>query len=165
MNFSDDLALFRSKYADLAREIYRQGFADMPDSERSFDNLSQGINLEVLFIYDGIRARLFGFLFFQTVEDQGEILTIVIEKRCQNQGIGRALLKVFLARIQSRAKTVFLEVAVDNARAISLYQSLGFVEIGIRKNYYKRQKGLRVDAKVFAFSATVIARYVTRDFA
>jgi len=33
--------------------------------------------------------------------------------------------------------TVFLEVRTDNSRAINLYKSCGFEEIGIRRKYYQ----------------------------
>ncbi|MGE4365603.1 MAG: ribosomal-protein-alanine N-acetyltransferase RimI, partial [Mycolicibacterium sp.] len=33
--------------------------------------------------------------------------------------------------------TVFLEVRTDNAAAIALYESEGFVRIGVRKRYYR----------------------------
>ena len=32
---------------------------------------------------------------------------------------------------------VFLEVRTDNAAAIGLYESFGFVNVGLRKRYYR----------------------------
>ena len=34
-------------------------------------------------------------------------------------------------------ETVFLEVRTDNAAAISLYESVGFTMVGVRKRYYR----------------------------
>ena len=33
--------------------------------------------------------------------------------------------------------TIFLEVRTDNAAAIALYESEGFVQVGLRKRYYR----------------------------
>ena len=152
MIFSDDYILFQGKYAEMARQIYCHGFAIMPNPGRSFDNLCKGTDLEVLFAYEVNTARLLGFLLFRVVADQAEIFTLVIAQNARKQGVGGALLKKFLARVQSRVETIFLEVAADNTRAISLYQSVGFAQIGIRKYYYQYQNGQRADAKVFSFS-------------
>ena len=44
---------------------------------------------------------------------------------------------------------MFLEVRPSNPRAITLYESMGFNEIGRRPNYYPAKRG-REDAVVMA---------------
>ncbi len=44
-------------------------------------------------------------------------------------------------------ETVFLEVRPSNPHAIALYQSVGFVQVGLRKGYYQAEGG-REDALV-----------------
>ena len=46
------------------------------------------------------------------------------------------------------AAVIWLEVAVDNAAAISLYQGLGFEAAGRRNHYYARDGGAAVDALI-----------------
>ena len=46
------------------------------------------------------------------------------------------------------AESMFLEVAVDNAGAIGLYESAGFRVVGTRPAYYERVGAARVDATV-----------------
>lgn len=84
---------------------------------------------------DGVLA---GYLFYSTVLDEMEILTIAVSNVFRRQGIARALIKsaIDLAN-NSHIKTMFLEVRPSNAAARSLYLSFGFVEFGIRKGYYK----------------------------
>ena len=64
-----------------------------------------------------------------------EIHTIGVDPACQRQGIGRRLLDRLLEFAGSG--TVFLEVRTDNAAAIELYRSAGFVQVGLRKRYYR----------------------------
>jgi ribosomal-protein-alanine N-acetyltransferase len=45
---------------------------------------------------------------------------------------------------------MFLEVRPSNARAIRLYDSLGFNQIGTRNGYYPARNGGREDALVLA---------------
>ncbi|HEX9175226.1 ribosomal protein S18-alanine N-acetyltransferase [Mycobacterium sp.] len=64
-----------------------------------------------------------------------EIHTIGVDPAFHGQGIGRRLLDELLAFAGNG--TVFLEVRTDNAPAIALYRSAGFVEVGLRKRYYR----------------------------
>jgi [ribosomal protein S18]-alanine N-acetyltransferase len=64
-----------------------------------------------------------------------EIHTIGVDPAFQGRGIGRLLLDSLLQHAGKGA--VFLEVRTDNAAAIALYRSAGFVEIGLRKRYYR----------------------------
>jgi ribosomal-protein-alanine N-acetyltransferase len=64
-----------------------------------------------------------------------EVHTIGVDPAYQGRGIGRALLDGLLAFADGG--TVFLEVRTDNATAIALYESDGFVTVGLRKRYYR----------------------------
>ena len=64
-----------------------------------------------------------------------EIHTIGVDPAYQGQGIGRELLDRLLTIADGG--TVFLEVRTDNEPAIGLYESVGFVKMGVRKRYYR----------------------------
>jgi tRNA threonylcarbamoyl adenosine modification protein YeaZ/ribosomal-protein-alanine acetyltransferase len=64
-----------------------------------------------------------------------EIHTIGVDPAFHGQGTGRRLLDSLLDF--AGGGTVFLEVRTDNAAAIALYRSAGFVEVGLRKRYYR----------------------------
>ena len=64
-----------------------------------------------------------------------EVHTIGVDPEYQGRGIGRRLLAKLLAFAEQGA--VFLEVRTDNAAAIALYESVGFVTVGLRKRYYR----------------------------
>jgi ribosomal-protein-alanine N-acetyltransferase len=64
-----------------------------------------------------------------------EIHTIGVDPAYQGKGIGRAMLEKLLVIAEGGA--IFLEVRTDNVAAITLYESVGFVTMGVRKRYYR----------------------------
>lgn len=64
-----------------------------------------------------------------------EIHTVGVDPAYQGQGIGTQLVARLL-EITSGA-VVLLEVRTDNEPAIKLYESFGFVTVGLRKRYYR----------------------------
>ncbi len=81
---------------------------------------------------------------------EAHLLNVCIRRDRQGFGFGRELVAHMLGRAQVRgADMVFLEVRPSNLVALSLYRSMGFNEIGVRKNYYPAQSG-HEDAQVMA---------------
>ena len=64
-----------------------------------------------------------------------EIHTIGVDPAFQGRGVGRELLTRLLELADGGA--VFLEVRTDNEAAIGLYEGAGFVNVGLRKRYYR----------------------------
>jgi ribosomal-protein-alanine N-acetyltransferase len=64
-----------------------------------------------------------------------EIHTIGVDPEFQGRGIGRIMLDALLDIADGGA--IFLEVRTDNVAAIALYESVGFVRMGVRKRYYR----------------------------
>jgi ribosomal-protein-alanine N-acetyltransferase len=64
-----------------------------------------------------------------------EIHTIGVDPEYQGRGIGRRLVSQ-LVELAS-GSVIFLEVRTDNAPAIGLYESFGFVNVGLRRRYYR----------------------------
>ena len=78
------------------------------------------------------------------------LLTLCVHPDHQRNGYGRKLFKLMLDRAQKQeAEVCFLEVRRSNEGAIELYRSMGFVQIGERKNYYPG-KGDREDALIMS---------------
>lgn len=84
-----------------------------------------------------------GFLIGRAIAGEAEILTLATRPDARRQGIGRRLVAAFLSRAAATADTAFLEVAADNAPAIALYRTNGFIDVGCRPRYYDG-----VDARV-----------------
>lgn len=65
------------------------------------------------------------------------LLTLCVKPEFQRQGYGRKIFRLLLDRAEKlQAKICFLEVRCSNLGAITLYRSMGFMQIGERKNYY-----------------------------
>ena len=83
-----------------------------------------------------------------------EVLTLCVAPGARRSGIARGLLDAFFLHVGAQTRVV-LEVAVDNAAAIALYESVGFLPVGLRPDYYAGQDR-KVDALVYARRAGVI---------
>lgn len=88
-----------------------------------------------------------------------EIHTIAVEPAHRGTGTGRALLGALLAVADDKQAETFLEVRTDNDPAISLYESVGFVRLGIRKGYYQP---VGLDAYTMRRPPLGVAQEVTR---
>lgn len=64
-----------------------------------------------------------------------EIHTIGVDPAYQGQGIGRRLVSELLEL--ASGSVIYLEVRTDNTPAIALYKSFGFVNVGLRRRYYR----------------------------
>ena len=63
---------------------------------------------------------------------------VAVRRDRQRQGLGRTLVDALLAEAERcGVSEVLLEVAVDNAAALKLYESYGFAVMGRRRGYYQ----------------------------
>ncbi len=93
-----------------------------------------------------------GYGVMSVAAGESHILNLTVRPELQRQGIGSRLLKHFLQLARRHgADTLMLEVRPSNRKAISLYEKLGFNEIGVRRNYYPAEDG-REDALLLALS-------------
>jgi ribosomal-protein-alanine acetyltransferase len=79
--------------------------------------------------------RVAGFLVSRPLAPgEGELLNLAVDRRSRRGGVGRALLRAFLAEFPGGA---YLEVRESNAAALNLYKSMGFQEVSKRPEYYE----------------------------
>lgn len=92
--------------------------------------------------YSAKREReMTSFAIYEHVADEASLLNIAVRPDFQGQGLGRATLVASLNALPAVVNTVFLEVRISNEPAIKLYESIGFSQIGQRKNYYPHISG------------------------
>ena len=95
--------------------------------------------------------QIIGYGLLSVAADEAHVLNVCVDPLVQSRGHGRLLLRALLdAARKHQAQRVFLEVRPSNPKAIALYQSEGFNEIGRRPRYYPDHDGRREDAIVMA---------------
>jgi ribosomal-protein-alanine N-acetyltransferase len=79
-----------------------------------------------------------GYYFSVMTNDEAQLLNLVVKKEKEGLGIGQSLMTHFIALAKrSGSVRIFLEVRLSNIRAINFYKKQGFIEISVRKNYYR----------------------------
>ena len=86
-----------------------------------------------------IGTSIIGYVIYNTVVDDAELLNIAIHPEYQDKGCGRYLLEHLITILPKNTKRFFLEVRVTNTNAIHLYENIGFAAICERKNYYRSE--------------------------
>lgn len=81
---------------------------------------------------------------------EAHVLNLCVRRQSQRRGLGRAmLLQLVDSARRLHVELMLLEVRPSNRAALRLYESVGFSEVGLRKNYYPA-KGGREDALIMA---------------
>ena len=79
-----------------------------------------------------------GFLILSTVLDEAEILEVAVSEDLRRCGLGSEIMdEVYDWCGKNGVSQIFLEVRESNFPARAYYKKYGFVENGIRKNYYR----------------------------
>ena len=108
------------------------------DSMRNELALRDGYYLVAFPVGEPDRIDAYAGLFAPHRAPSADIQTIAVAESARRGGLGRVLMTQLIAEARSRgAEEVFLEVRADNDSAQTLYRSLGFDQLAVRKGYYK----------------------------
>ncbi len=108
----------------------------LPQSAKDFENMLDAEDKTLLVAEaNGVPV---GYIGAYTVLGETDILTVAVDPAARRQGIGRLLLETLFRALSGKSNAIYLEVRESNAPARALYASLGFVEVGRRRGYYKR---------------------------
>ena len=139
-----DMDFRYAKNSDLTEvKAIEQLTSPYPWSDQLFD---ESIN-KLLVITQ--KQDIIGYAVVALVAQQAELHLIAIHPKAQSQGYGQLILALIIESMPASIESFFLEVRVSNCRAIRLYQRLGFVQIGERKDYYRNGLGTE-DAIIMA---------------
>lgn len=85
--------------------------------------------------------RLAGYVGSQTVLGESDMMNVAVDGDYRRQGVGKKLIEALVEHLKAReSHCLTLEVRDSNTPARNLYASLGFSEIGRRKNYYRNPR-------------------------
>ena len=92
-----------------------------------------------------------GFLVGRLIGPDAEILNVIVHPKYRRLGKARYLIDKFEKEAKEEGSSkCFLEVAESNSRANKLYQSLNYLSVGKRKNYYEFVDGRKDNASILA---------------
>ena len=123
------------EYVDQVCVLEEEAFS-MPWHKESF--LEMIANENACYLVALIGEEVVASCGLRHIVGEGEITNVVTKNTMRGKGIGRQILLQLLEEgTKMGAEAFTLEVRVSNAPAIHLYESLGFVSEGIRKNFYE----------------------------
>ena len=95
------------------------------------------LNKNFRFVKLTINEQIIGILQYSWNKSDCDIISIGIVKKLQKMNYGVKLVE-YLKILNF--KNIYVEVSANNTNAIMFYQRLNFLKIGLRKNYYNKQK-------------------------
>lgn len=113
----------------------------MPWSEKSFlDSVDREDTVFLVCVDDcsDCGEIIAGYIGMYISFDEGEITNVAVASSYRKKGCGQKLIETAKQEaIVRNVESILLEVRKSNDPAISLYEKLGFENIGIRKNFYE----------------------------
>ena len=95
------------------------------------------LNQNFKFIKLILDKQIIGVLQFSWNKTDCDIISIGVIKKFQNKNYCKQLVE-YLKYLNF--KNIYVEVSANNKKALMFYQRLKFQKIGLRKNYYKKEK-------------------------
>ena len=108
---------------------------------------------DALFLVAEEDGEILGYLGILISFDESEITNVCVAEKARRRGIGRALMEDAARELDptlwmwsglvmqdGKVRVIHLDVRLSNTPARNLYESLGFVQDGLRKGYYDLPK-------------------------
>jgi ribosomal-protein-alanine N-acetyltransferase len=135
------VAIRRMTLGDLDQvlEIERGSFSE-PWSRTNFEYEMLHLDASELAVAVAGEAVL-GYTVTWFLGDEVHLANVAVRADRRERGVGRALVEDVIARARrSGARRILLEVRESNYEARNLYDSLGFFQVGTRRNYYRKER-------------------------
>ena len=130
-----EIIRMNESHVSAVAELERQNFSEPWPEIAVRSELTNKLALWLVAVEDGVVA---GYVGSQTVLQEADMMNIAVADTHRRRGIARMLVEELIRQLDASQLT--LEVRASNAPAITLYESLGFTQVGLRKNYYHKPK-------------------------
>ena len=85
--------------------------------------------------------RVAGYVGSQSVLGESDMMNVAVHPDYRRQGIAEQLCLALVEALKEKGnRCLTLEVRASNEPAKALYEKLGFLQIGLRKNYYRNPR-------------------------
>ena len=144
------LHILDDSYFERLKQLER-GSHSHPWSDANIMSALSGNRTTVLGLLSPELSELAAYAVFDGVVDEMTLQNIAVAKDFRRRGLAEQLITASWQYFPA-AQTQFLEVRESNRAAINLYDKLGFVEVGVRDNYYPCNRKGREDAIIMALT-------------
>lgn len=134
----ENMIIRRMRQEDIKQvsRIEKDSFS-VPWSENAF--LKAMEDEHSLYLVAEQEDTILGMCGVRNILGEGEITNVAVDANARGRGIGRRLMEELLKKGEDLGIQCYtLEVRGSNQPAVQLYQSIGFVVEGVRKNFYER---------------------------
>lgn len=119
---------------DAVMAIEAASYSTPWNGEHFRDELAARFSWPLVAVENG---SVIGFVCLMSLFEEAQILNVAVSPSHRGRGVARMLLEqAFRLALEKGAETMALEVRASNSAAISLYEQLGFIRVGIRARYY-----------------------------
>ena len=133
-----EYCLMKESHVSAIVELENLCFSDPWNEEAVGSELNNPLSCWVVAM-DG--DRLAGYVGSQSVLGWADMMNLAVHPDYRRMGVGEQLVEELTCRLKEQKVTCLtLEVRASNAPAISLYEKLGFTQVGRRPNYYFHPK-------------------------
>ena len=128
-----------ASYVSAVAAIEKECFGVDAWSERSVGSeLNNPLSLWLVAVEEG---RVAGYVGSQTVCNETDMMNVAVTAEFRRRGMAEQLVLALVEQLKIiDSHSLTLEVRASNAPAIALYEKLGFLQTGLRKNYYRNPK-------------------------
>ena len=130
-----EIVRMNERHVAAVAEMEKQFFSAPWDENSVRSELTNKLALWLVAL-DG--EEVVGYVGSQTVLQEADMMNIAVAESHRRKGIARMLVEALIRQLDAYQLT--LEVRASNVPAISLYEAMGFQQVGLRKNYYRKPK-------------------------
>ena len=130
-----EIVRMNESHVSAVAELEKQNFSEPWPDIAVRGELTNKLALWLVALENG---EVVGYVGSQTVLQEADMMNIAVADSHRRRGIAKMLVEELIRQLDAYQLT--LEVRASNAPAISLYEALGFQQVGLRKNYYRKPK-------------------------